>query len=161
MCITEKEVIRRRNKLIDFEEKFKILQYQSITLYTDNKGIHENDDLEENLLGDDGEYQNTRGKKNKEVLEIQRKMLRDQDDKLDQIIGIGHNIGEDAKAIGRELDEQNNMLDNLEKGFDKTNVKMFKTNSKLTKLIAESSQWWLWITILLLSGALVSLIILL
>ena len=98
--------------------------------------------------------------KNKEVLEIQKKMLRDQDEKLDQIIKIGHNIGEDAKAIGRELDEQNNMLDNLEKGFDKTNVKMFKTNSKLTKLIAESNQW-LWITILLLSGALVSLIILL
>ena len=137
------------------------MQYKSITLLSNVKDPQPNDDLEQNLLGDDGEYTNTRGKNNQEIVNVQKQMLRNQEQKFDEIIGIAHGLREDGGAIGRELDEQNKMLDDLNEGMDKTGIKMFKVDNKLKKLISESNQWWLWITIILLAGALVALIILL
>ena len=82
----------------------------------------------------------TRGKNNKQVLDVQKDMLRKQDEHFDQLSGIAHNMVKDGRMIGEELDHQNNMLDDLNRGMDKTNMKMIRVDGKLKKLIAESSQ---------------------
>ena len=86
-------------------------------------------------------------------------MLKDQNKQFDQLAGIAHNMKEDGRMIGEEIDYQNNMMDNLNKGMDKTNMKMMRVDSKLKRLIAESNQWWLWCIIILEIVALVCLII--
>ena len=148
--ISEKEADKRRSKFNKYEEKLKIIESQmqlavggggigtinnlsSNTLGTDN-------DLEENLMGEDGEYTNTRNKDNKQVLTTQKEMLRGQDKHFDKLSGIAHNLKEEARQGGVEIDNQNNMLDDLNTGIDRTNIKMMRVDSKLKKLIAESSQ---------------------
>lgn len=143
--ISQKEADKRNQKVEDFVEKLKIIESQ-IQLSFDPNGQNVinsssvSQDLEENLLGDDSEYMNTRGKNNKQVLDVQKDMLRKQDDQFDQISGIAHNMAQDGRMIGEELEHQNNMLDDLNRGMDKTNMKMMRVDSKLKKLIAESSQ---------------------
>ncbi len=63
--------------------------------------------------------------------------------------------------IGHELRAQNEMLDELDRGIDKTQARMMKVDNKLKKLIASSSQCCLWLIIILEIVALVLVIVLL
>ena len=113
-----------------------------------NKGFNEtvdpiNDqksDLGSNLLGDDGEYDNTRGKDNRQVLNVQKQMLRNQDHQLDEIQGIAVDMRMNGQMIGQELDLQNHMVDQLNHQMGRTDVKLMRVDGKLKKLIAESNQ---------------------
>ena len=145
--VTEREAEKRRDKVEDFKEKLRLIESQiqmamsGGSLGTLNQSNHSLDnDLESNLLGDDGEYANTRGKDNKQVLEVQKKMLHDQDKHFDALAGIAHNMKADGAMIGEELDYQNNMMDDLNRGMDKTHMKMMRVDGKLKKLISESNQ---------------------
>ena len=142
--ISQKEADKRVSKVEEYIEKLQIIEAQiSLSPGSAVSNINSSNasqDLEENLLGDDGEYMNTRGKNNKQVLNTQKDMLKKQDEHFDQLSAIAHNMTEDGKMIGEELDHQNNMLDDLNRGMDKTNMKMIRVDGKLKKLIAESSQ---------------------
>mmetsp|Transcript_24366 Transcript_24366/g.27024 ORF Transcript_24366/g.27024 Transcript_24366/m.27024 type:complete len:184 (-) Transcript_24366:46-597(-) len=147
--INPKEADKRRIKVEQYEEKLQIMEAQ-ITLAVGGSGIGTiNDsnslgmgasDLEENLIGEDGEYNNTRGNDNRQVLDTQKKMLKGQDKHLDQISIIAGEIKQEAIMGGEEMDYQNDMLDDLNKGLDKTNIKMMRVDNKLKHLIAESNQ---------------------
>jgi hypothetical protein len=63
--------------------------------------------------GEDGEYEETRGQDNRQVLTIQKKMIKNQDEHLDQIAGIVQNIKYENQNFGQEVTYQNKMLGDL------------------------------------------------
>ncbi len=144
--ITEREADKRRDKIEAYDEKVKTIEAQiqlavsggGIGTINNQPGLGLDNDLEENLVGDDGEYTNTRGKGNREVLDLEKKMLKDQDKQFDQLAGIAHNLKEEAKNGGEEIVYQNGMIDDLNKNLDKTNIKMIRVDGKLKKLVAGS-----------------------
>mmetsp|Transcript_17211 Transcript_17211/g.16878 ORF Transcript_17211/g.16878 Transcript_17211/m.16878 type:complete len:223 (+) Transcript_17211:19-687(+) len=146
--ISEREAEKRTDKVGGFEEKLKTMEAQ-IQLAVSGGGIgtinnqSSNDlglenDLEENLIGEDGEYENTRGKNNQEILQVEKDMLKGQDKHFDELAAVAHNLKEEAKNGGEEIDYQNGMLDDLNKNIDKTNIKMVRVDGRLKKLVAES-----------------------
>lgn len=88
-------------------------------------------------------------------------MLKNQDSALDEIHGIASEMRKDGQLIGEELRAQNEMLDELGNGIDKTTARMMRVDNRLKKLIASSSQMCLWCIIIIEIVALVLLIVLL
>lgn len=143
--LTDKQVQKRREKLDAIIQNARVME-TAIELggtpkgSTDTINHSQNDDEEQNLLGDDGEYTQTRGKDNKQVLEVGKKKLLDQDKYFDEVSKVAVGMKEDGKMIAQELDYQNDMLDDLNRGMDKTGMKMMRVDGKLKKLISESNQ---------------------
>ena len=150
--ISEREADKRADKIEKLHEQLQLIESKLQLSLTSGNGIGtlnqsshtlgmESQDLEENLVkGEDGEYGVTRGKDNRQVLDTQKKMLKNQNQQFEQLSGIAQNMKEDGRMIGEEIDYQNQMLDNLDKGIDKTNMKMMRVDNKLKRLIAESNQ---------------------
>eukprot|EP00347_Sterkiella_histriomuscorum_P019593 403341037 len=107
-------------------------------------------DLESRPLvkGEDGEYEDTRGKDNRQVLQHQKKMIKNQDEHLDEIAGIVQNIKYENQNFAVEVGYQNKMLGDINVQVDRTHQKMVKVDNKLKELIAKSNQWCLWIIII-------------
>lgn len=101
-----------------------------------------NPDLEARPLmqrGEDGEYEETRGKDNRQILTKQKQMIRNQDEHLDQIAGIVQNIKYEGQNFNQEVTYQNKMLTDLNSQVDRTHQKMVKVDNKLKELIAKSN----------------------
>ena len=171
--LSEREITKRKKKVAELKEKQQELTSQMtgvappvsftiLTLQAFTKGINEDEeDPNARLLGEDGEYDDTRGKTSKQLLNKQREMLKNQDSALDEIHGIAHEMRKDGELIGTELRAQNEMLDELGNGIDRTQARMMRVDNRLKKLIASSSQRCLWCIIVLEIVALVLLIVLL
>lgn len=110
--------------------------------------------------GEDGEYEDTRGKDNRQVLQQQKQMIRNQDDHLDEIAGIVTNIKYENQNFAQEVTYQNKMLTDLNSQVDRTHQKMVKVDNKLKELIAKSNQWCLWVIIIIELVILILLVVL-
>ena len=122
-------------------------------------------DIEQNkpLLkakGEDGEYEDTRGLANRQVLEQQKKMLKDQDQHLDEIGGIVSNLRYENQNFNKEVTYQNKMLDKVNDDIDRNQLKMVKVDGKLKNLISQSNQCCLWCIIITEIVALVLILVL-
>ena len=143
--ITENEALKRREKVEALAEGIKFVESR-LQIINGGKTTIQNinfsyeNETTSNMVGDDGEYDNTRNKDNRQVLNVQKEMLKKQDEHYDELQGIAANMKENGRMIGQELDLQNDMMDNLNKDMDKTNIKMMRVDGKLKKLIAESNQ---------------------
>lgn len=76
-------------------------------------------------------------------------MLRVQDDKLDQLHGQIQNIKYGQQNIGKEVDQQNILLDNLEDEVDSTSANLIVIDNKLKSLIAHTGACCLWVIIII------------
>ncbi len=77
----------------------------------------------------------TIGKDNREIINVQRDVIKEQDkglERLDVLISKQKNI---AYQIGNELSEQNKMLDELDNQMDKTSTKLTHTTKRVNKLL--------------------------
>jgi uncharacterized coiled-coil protein SlyX len=132
--------------------------------YGGSQGYNQNqNDLEAKPLmqrGEDGEYEDTRGKDSRQLLTQQKQMIRKQDEHLDEIAGIVTNIKYENQNFAQEVTYQNKMLGDLNSQVDRTHQKMVKVDSKLKELIAKSNQCCLWAIIIVELVVLILLVVL-
>lgn len=97
----------------------------------------------------DGEYEDTKGKTNRELLQKQKNMLKEQDKHLDELGGIVKNIHYENENFGQEVGYQNKLLTKLGTDMDKTTNKMVKVDNRLKELVYSSKACCLWIIIII------------
>ena len=94
------------------------------------------DDLETNPLQD--KY-TTEGKDNRQLLNMQKQMLRDQDDRLEEVDGVIRVIKHENEDFGKEVNLQTKMLTGLNQRVEKTTNKMQRLNDRLASMVAKRS----------------------
>ncbi|CDW77210.1 syntaxin 8 [Stylonychia lemnae] len=167
--LSEKEKQKRIQKIEELKERIEELN-TSVRLLLDGNNSQQfsanptMDDNEArplmNKRAEDGEYEDTRGKENRQILKQQKDMIKNQDEHLDQIAGIVQNIKYENQNFGQEVTYQNKMLTDLNSQVDKTHQKMVKVDNKLKELIAKSNQWCLWVIIVVELVILILLVVL-
>ena len=97
---------------------------------------------------DDGDFSHTKNMSSQQLLQEQRKMMRNQDSSLDKLGGIIQNIKYENQNFKSEVTMQNKMLDSLSVDMDNTQQKMVKIDSKLKQIIANTNTCKLWMIII-------------
>ena len=74
-------------------------------------------------------------------------MIKDQDEQLDEVIGVVKATKYEAQDFGTEIKSQNVRIQKLGDDIDQTEENMNDTNNKMTNLIKQVNHCWLWIII--------------
>ena len=82
-------------------------------------------------------------------------MIKDQDEQLDEVIGVVKATKYEAQDFGTEIKSQNVRIQKLGDDIDQTEENMKDTNKKMTTLIKTVNHCWLWIIIAIEIGILV------
>lgn len=93
---------------------------------------------------------------NQQIHAYHTQVLREQDEQLDV---LGASIGRQRMLgiqMGNELDEQNELLDDVERGVDRHSTRLEQARSRLGHIARKSKANWSWVTI----GILVIILIL-
>lgn len=80
------------------------------------------------------ETEQTRGVDNEGLLKLQQQMMDDQDSQVEQFSAILNRQRQVGYAIGQELENQNQLLEELDSDLDRTQVKLKFANKKLNKI---------------------------
>ncbi|KAG2175700.1 hypothetical protein INT43_001347 [Umbelopsis isabellina] len=80
------------------------------------------------------ETEQTRGVDNEGLLKLQQQMMDDQDSQVEQFSSILSRQRQVSFAIGQELENQNQLLEELDADVDRTQVKLKFANKKLSKI---------------------------
>jgi regulator of vacuolar morphogenesis len=80
------------------------------------------------------ETEQTRGVDNEGLLKLQEQMMDDQDSQVEQFSSILNRQRQVGYAIGQELENQNQLLEELDSDLDRTQVKLKFANKKLNKI---------------------------
>ena len=151
--LTQRECDKRRNLVKDLKRKRETLALKVSKIVEDKSSLFNvngsSAEEDQRLLGEDGEYGDTRNKTNRQILDKQKGMLQQQDRQLDELRGIVGVIKDDNRVIHEELNTQDHMLDELGRGMDRTQMKMMRVDNKLKRLIASSNQCCLWVVIII------------
>ena len=94
--------------------------------------------------GEDGEFDQTRDLDNKQVLGLQKNMLRDQDDQLEEVIGIVKATKYEAQDFNTEIKGQNVRIQKLADDIDQTEENMIDADNKMQTLLQASNHCYLW-----------------
>ena len=97
--------------------------------------------------GEDGEFDQTRDLSNKEVLLEQKRMLKDQDGQIEEVIGVVKATKYEAQDFGKEITKQNVQLEKLNQEMETAEDNMLDTDSKMQNFLAKSNHCWLWVVI--------------
>lgn len=100
------------------------------------------------------------GKENREIVVMHRQMIKDQDNKLDEVIGVVKVIKHENEDFADELGRQNNMLRGLNDRVDQTTARMRRVDERLKHMIAKQSKSFYYVVILVEILAIALLIIL-
>jgi syntaxin 8 len=98
---------------------------------------------------------------NQQIHAYHKQVLRDQDDQLDT---LGQSLGRQRVLgiqMGNELDEQNELLDDVERGVDRHTTTLDRARRRLGTVARKSKDNWSWLTIGILIVILVLLIVVL
>ncbi|KAJ7634802.1 t-SNARE [Roridomyces roridus] len=96
--------------------------------------------------------------------EEQQLMIREQDRTIDSIAGTLSTLAQQAGLMGQEIVEHNELLDDLERGVDKTDSKLSDSMTRLRKFMRQSEEkgsGWCIIILIIVLAILLLLIILL
>lgn len=75
-------------------------------------------------------------------------MIKDDDDKLDEVIGVVKATKYEAQDFGSEIKSQNVRIEKLAEDIDRTEANMIDADNKMTKLLAVSNHCYLWMIII-------------
>jgi len=93
----------------------------------------------------------------------QQMMIRQQDETIDTIAGTLSTIAEQAGLMGREIGEHNEMLEDLERGVDRTDTKLDTAMQRMRKFIRQTEEtksgWCIIILIIILMALLLAVIL--
>lgn len=98
---------------------------------------------------------------NQQIHAYHKQVLRDQDDQLDT---LGQSIGRQRMLgiqMGNELEEQNELLEDVERGVDRHTSTLDRAKKRLGTVARKSKDNWSWVTIGILILILLLLIIML
>ena len=140
-----------------------------------NKSVRFRDDPEDEqetanraaLFSEQGRYRDEpegpdqSGMDNVQVHAYHKQVLKDQDEQLDT---LGHSIGRQRMLgiqMGNELDDQNALLDDVERGVDRHTTTLDRARKRLGHVARKSKDNWSWVTIGILIVILVLLIVVL
>eukprot|EP00027_Filamoeba_sp_ATCC50430_P015370 CAMPEP_0168570010 /NCGR_PEP_ID=MMETSP0413-20121227/16488_1 /TAXON_ID=136452 /ORGANISM="Filamoeba nolandi, Strain NC-AS-23-1" /LENGTH=118 /DNA_ID=CAMNT_0008602595 /DNA_START=101 /DNA_END=454 /DNA_ORIENTATION=- len=96
------------------------------------------------------ETDETRGVSNEGLLSLQQKKMQDQDDALDI---LGQSIArtkEIAITIGKEADEHNQLITEIDSHVDRTNAKVKNTTRRVERVERKARTKGMWATICVL-----------
>ena len=161
--LTDQEIVKRRNRLNDLRVSLDRIKKQS---GGDNaaKRYAANDDKGKKSAPMEIDRTLNFEMDGNAALQQQQFAMQQQDTHLDELLyGVGRlkQIGTD---IGQELDLQSSLLDDLDKGVDKTTGKIKSNTKRAGALIEESdnglcgSGWCGFCTILILIGVIIMLV---
>ena len=108
---------------------------------------------------EDGEYENTKGLENKQMLQQQKDMLKGQDDALDRIAGVVDNIKLENQNFATEVKSQNKMLDKVNDEIDDTTADMIKIDTKLKTMMMRGGVCKLWVCLIIEMIVFISLLV--
>ena len=74
-------------------------------------------------------------------------MLKDQDDQLDEVIGVVKATKYEAQDFNTEIKGQNARIEKLANDIDRTEENMIDADSKMQNLLAKSNHCYLWLII--------------
>ncbi|KAI0760116.1 t-SNARE [Fomes fomentarius] len=93
----------------------------------------------------------------------QELMIRQQDETIDTIAGTLNTIHEQAGLMGREILEHNEMLEDVERGVDRSDAKLSSAMSRMRKFIRQTEEtksgWCIAILIIILMALLLAVIL--
>lgn len=98
---------------------------------------------------------------NQQIHEYHRQVIQDQDDQLDV---LGQSLGRQRMIgiqMGSEIEEQNEMLDDVERGMDRHTNLLDRAGRRLGDVARKGKANWSWLTIAILICILVLLLVLL
>ena len=82
-------------------------------------------------------------------------MIRNQDDQLDEVIGVVKATKYEAQDFGTEIKGQNVRIEKLGNDIDKTEANMVDADNKMKNLLASSNHCYLWIVIVIEAAILI------
>ena len=91
-----------------------------------------------------GEFESTKDKSNKQVIEDNWAQLYAQDKKVEVISKNMDYATEQARDYNKEVNDQTKMIGNMNDHMDQQNEDIIKATNNMTKLMALSNQWCLW-----------------
>ncbi|CAD8176489.1 unnamed protein product [Paramecium octaurelia] len=136
----QKENEKRKNQIQELKNQRDLIKEQFNKAVTETK----QEVAMQNLQRDDAKLA---AMNNQELYKNQKDLQLQQDKLLDRTNDQTDQLKQQGKQINLTIDEQNKQLDKLNIEVDKTNQYMINTNNKLVKLIANSSNCGLIITI--------------
>ncbi|KAF9816604.1 hypothetical protein IEO21_04005 [Rhodonia placenta] len=93
----------------------------------------------------------------------QEMIIRQQDQTIDSIAGTLTTIAEQAGLMGREIEEHNEMLDDVERGVDRSDAKLGAAMQTMRKFIRQTEEtksgWCIVILIIILMALLLAVIL--
>lgn len=159
--MTLREVERRRNQISELNNSLQEMKAKAF-----EEGGEASLSKEREKLFKDGNYANSSANNKKftveETLANQKVALKskmfvisafyyryflEQDDQIENLIGNVQNIKVIGQNIGTEINEQNVLLDDLDRNIDRNVVQMEKTSSKFVQILENSSTWKLFVVI--------------
>jgi hypothetical protein len=89
------------------------------------------------------------GKDNKQIFQMHKQMLRDQDDRLDEVVGVLQVIKHENENFGEEVQLQTKMLTGVNQRLDKTTSKLNRMNDRMKTMINKKSTMFYYVIILI------------
>ena len=98
------------------------------------------------------------GKGNVEVLQMHNRMIRDQDDQLDEVVGIVQVMKGENQNFQTEVNLQTRMLQGVNQRVEKTTRKLEKLDDRLKGMIARKPNSFYYVIILIEVGLILLLL---
>ena len=144
--VGKKEIARRINLINEIKEiisgeltqEYRALDNTAATLQapTDNLQRDENGNIEQL------DHLDNRG-----LLQQQKKMIKDSDDQLDEVIGVVKATKYEAQDFNSTIKSQNAQISVLGQNIDRTTDNMIDADTKMKHLLKTSNHCYLWMVI--------------
>ena len=146
--VSKKEIAKRIDKINQVKELIQgelTQEYRSVE--NNNAALAAQQSSEQYVRGEDGEFDQTRELDNRGVLQQQKQMIRDQDDQLDEVIGVVKATKYEAQDFNKEIKSQNARIEKLGDDIDRAEDNMIDADTKMKALLANSNHCYLWIIV--------------
>jgi hypothetical protein len=157
--LTPKEVDTRRDQVADLEREINIIDEKIRS--QPKAALKATTGVNFKRVDGAGETEDTKNMSNRDLQQSQQQMWRQQAHAEEALVGTSENLVVTAQNIGDELTVHNRLLDAVEVKVDHENVRIIKTENRMIKLIADSSDCCLIVCIVILIAALVTIVVLL
>jgi SYP5 family syntaxin len=150
--LNEKEMYRRQNMLMDFRYKSKQMAASLSSAQASRESLMEGGIAPV-------ESSRTQGVDNSGLVNLQRQIMKEQDEDLESLEKTVHSTKHIALAVNEELDLHTRLLDDMGQSADVTNNKLLATQKRLGFLNKNLGQGWSLMTMIFLMIVVVVLVL--
>jgi SYP5 family syntaxin len=150
--LSEKELNRRQNMLTDFRYKSKQMAASLSSAQANRESLMEGGMIPV-------ETRRTQGLENSGLVKLQRQIMREQDEDLENLEKTVHSTKHIALAVNEELDLHTRLLDDMGQSADVTNNKLLAAQRRLGFLNKNLGQGWSLMTMIFLMIVVVVLVL--